>query len=72
MFNVYSPYVRYEWGLTEGACEECPGVLKWDGTQCSDAYIKTNLQQLADMRCSGATDAAAAAAAFAELQQPCA
>ena len=58
--------------VVDGVCTSCPGVSKWDGTQCSHAYIKTNLQQLIDMRCSGDTDANAAAAAFAELQQPCA
>ena len=59
--------------LDGSTCAPCSGVSKWDGAQCTDAYIKTNLQRLADMRCSGGTgfDADAAATAFAELQQPC-
>ena len=29
-------YVRYEWGLTEGACEACPGASNWNTTHCVD------------------------------------
>ena len=33
--TMYSSYVRYEWGLTEGACEACPDAApKWNGTAC--------------------------------------